>query len=417
MQIASNEAPMWVSDIFGLIKPVAAAVIGALAFVGYAPSPAAPLTYHGDPSVRGSVAEVTPVGAYSALHMRALLWLAKLPVTASTGARLYRVSYWSVTDGKPVLVSGLMGVPDRDPPRGTVVWMHGTHDSRTDSMTNPKSQEGMLVSVVFAGGDYLLLAPDLVGLGVSKDPQAYFYNPSTIDVTEDFLRAAQTVTKDLRRTWNPNLYLTGFSQGGHSAAILQRELEQHPNPAWRVKASAGVAGPYNLADISLPYAMNGHSPEDSAYLSTLALSYSTYYHQPLESVLTKPYAGTVERLFDGDHGVDEIQKAMPSNPRALFTPAFLAAFDAKAPNWFSSAWRDNQANAWAPKAPFRAYYGDNDVDVSPQDAKTFVAQAKSLGGDAEAISVGPYDHGGSALQAAPRIRQWFDTLSDGAGSR
>ena len=368
--------------------------------------------YHGDPAVRGSVVKVEPVGAYAAIQLRALLWLAKLQVPIARGIHLYRVSYWSATDGKPVLVSGLMSLPDAGDLRGTVIWMHGTTDDRRTSISTPSLQEGVSASAVFAGGGYLLLAPDLVGLGVSKGPQAYLYNPSTADVTRDFLRAAQTVSHDLGRTWNPNLYITGFSQGGQATAVLQRAFEQTPDPAARVRAAAGIAGAYNLADISLPFALKGGSQQDSVYLTLVGLSYAVHYHQPLDTLLTPAYAQLAQRLFDGDHA-DAIEKQMPANPRSLFTPAFLADFDGGRAHWFIAAARDNQAYAWAPKAPFHAYFGDKDVDVSPQDAKAFVAEANRRGGNAEAISVGPYDHGGSVLHAAPLIRVWFDQLSGG----
>ncbi|HXQ09746.1 MAG TPA: hypothetical protein VN805_01980 [Caulobacteraceae bacterium] len=370
----------------------------------------------GAPGARGSVAQIEPIGAYSALRLKVLLLAAGLQARVTKGTHLYRVSYWSVTDGAPVLVSGLMTVPDGVAPRGTVVWMHGTHDARADSLSNPGSEEGLLASALFAGGGYLVLAPDLVGLGVSKGPQAYFVNASTVDVTFDFLRAAKGASAQANRPWNANLYLTGFSEGGHAAALLQRALEQHPDPAWHVVAGAGIAGPYRLADISFPFALNGRSPGDSDYLATVSLSYATYYHRPLDSVLAQPYAQSVAQLFDGDHSLAEIAKAMPSNPRLLFTPEVLAAFDGKGSDWFVDALRANQIDHWAPRAPFRAYFGDNDVDVSPADAKALVADAKALGGEAEAISVGPYDHGGSALHAAPLIRQWFDQLSAGAAS-
>jgi len=362
---------------------------------------------------RGSVAKVEPIGAFSALHLKVLLLAVGIQAPVKHGIHLYRVSYWSVTDGAPVLVSGLMTVPDGKAPRGTVVWMHGTHDARADSLSNAGSEEATLASAVFAGGGYLLLAPDLVGLGVSKGPQAYFVNESTVDVTLDFLRAAKSASVQSGRPWNTNLYLTGFSQGAHAAALLQRTLEQHPDPAWHVVAGAGIAGPYRLGDISFPFALNGRSPGDADYLATVSLSYATYYHRPLESVLAEPYAQSVARLFDGDHSLAEIAKAMPANPRALFTPEVLAAFDGKDSDWFVDALRANQIDHWAPRAPFRAYFGDNDVDVSPADAKALAADAKALGGDAQAISVGPYDHGGSALHAAPLIRQWFDQLSGG----
>jgi hypothetical protein len=367
------------------------------------------------PGARGSVAQVEPIGDYSALKLRILLLAVGLHAPVTNGIHLYRVSYWSVSNGAPVLVSGLMTVPDGKAPRGTVIWMHGTHDVRADSLSNASSQEGALASAVFAGGGYLLLAPDLVGLGVSKGPQAYFVNASTIDVTLDFLRAAKSASAEAGRPWNPNLYLTGFSEGGHGAALLQRTLEQHPDPAWHVVAGAGIAGPYRLADISFPFALGGHSPQDSDYLATVALSYATFYHHPLESVLVEPYAQSVAQLFDGDHALAEIAKAMPSDPRMLFTPEVLAAFDGKGSDWFVDELRANQIDHWAPRAPFRAYYGDNDTDVSPADATALAADAKALGGDAQAISVGAYDHGGSALHAAPLVRQWFDQLSAGAG--
>ena len=392
---------------------------GALVLAGCAPSPAPRLDYHGDPNVRGSVAKVERIDGYSLLHMRGLLWLVKFPepVPISQGIALYRISYWSVTDGKAVLVSGLISVPGNGTPRGTVLWMHGTHDNRKDSVSYPGSSDGILPSGLFAGAGYVLLAPDLVGLGVSQEPQAYLYNPSTIDVTLDFLRAAQTVTKDFGLAWNSNLYLVGFSEGGHAAAVIQRELEQHSNPAWQIKASAGIAGPYKLADISFSFALHGQSPEDSLYMATVALSYATYYHQPLGSVLTERYAQIVPSLFDGDHALDDIRKVMPADPRSMFTTEFLEAFDRKAPNWFSTAWRDNQIDAWAPKAPFRAYFGEKDIDVSPLEAKTFVTEAKSLGGDAELVSVGPYDHNESVLHAAPLVRRWFDELTAAGAAR
>ncbi len=368
----------------------------------------------GAPGARGAVAQVEPIASYGALRLKVLLLAVGLHAQVSNGIHLYRLSYWSVSDGAPLLVSGLMTVPDGVAPRGVVIWMHGTHDARANSLSNPGSEEGLLASAVFAGGGYLLLAPDLVGLGVSKGPQTYFVNTSTVDVTLDLLRAAKGASAEAGRPWNASLYLTGFSEGGHAAALLQRTLEQHPDPAWHVVAGAGIAGPYRLADISFPFALNGRAPGDADYLATASLSYSTYYHRPLDSVLAQPYAESVARLFDGDHSLAEIAKAMPANPRALFTPEVLAAFDGKGSDWFVDELRANQIEHWAPRAPFRAYYGDNDVDVSPADAKALVADAKALGGDAEAISVGAYDHGGSALHATPLIREWFDQLSGGA---
>ncbi|HEY3947641.1 hypothetical protein [Phenylobacterium sp.] len=366
----------------------------------------------GDPQTPGSIAEVAFLAGYPKVLLQVLLGAARLPrpVSVRGGAELYRLSYWSRTNGTPALVSGLVAVPAHGAAQGTALWMHGTNTNRAGSISAPSLNEGITAAAVFAGGGYLMLAPDLLGLGVSRAVQAYYYNPSTIAVTLDFLTAARRFVAGLGRAWTPDLYIAGFSQGGHSSAVMHRELERRADPTLRVRASAPISGAYNLADISIPFAMRGRSVEDSTYLAAWALSYATYYRRPLAEVLQPRYAASVTRLLDGDHTAD-IKTALPATPRSLFTPEFLAAFDAGQPHWLMDGARANEAYAWAPRAPLRAHYGGRDVDVPAEDTLAFVAEAGRRGGLAEAVNVGPYDHNATVFHAAPAIRAWFDQLS------
>jgi len=371
--------------------------------------------YQNGPHTPGSVARVERVGWYPAIVIRALFWYASVPeaISVSDGVELYRVTYWSQVEGKNALLSGLLALPTSGNVRGTVLYMHGTKTNRADSPSNPtiQGQEALLISCAFAGGGYLVAAPDLSGLGISHAPQPYFINESTVEQSLDFLRAVQVVAKDMGRPWNPNLYVFGFSQGAQNAAVIQRELERHNDPAWKVRAAAGIAGPYAMADVTFPFALSGVAINDSVYLTNLALSYSAYYHQPLKSVMTPDMAARARKLFDGDHPVEELLSSMPRNPRKLFTARFLDDFDNKRPNWFIDAMRENESYAWAPVAPFRAYYGDKDVDAAPQNTIFFVRETTRRGGHVEAIDVGQEDHSGTAFHAVPKIRRWFDELS------
>ena len=386
------------------------AVGGAVGPVLAACSPRLP-AYRGDPATPGSVAGVEHLAGYPAFALRALLGYAKLPAPApvATGVDLYRITYWSTTAGAPVLVSGLMSVPQGGLPRGTVLWMHPTNAARSQSISRP-SLEGVSAAAIFAGGSYLLLAPDLVGLGVSHAPQAYLYSPSTIAVTLDFLNAARRVAADLGKIWRSELYIAGFSQGGHSTAVIHRELERRLDPAWQVKASAAIAGAYNLAGAVFPFALQGKSSRDTMYLGLLAISYATYDGHPLESVLAPATAPLMRRLLDGDHA-SEISAKAPADPRSIFTPQFLADFDAGRSNWFIAAMRANAADDWAPKAPLRAYVGDADLDAPPTDSRAFVAGSRKLGGRVQLVDVGGFDHVNTCYHALPRVRAWFDNLS------
>jgi hypothetical protein len=367
--------------------------------------------YRGGPATPGSVARVEHLAGYPAFMLRALLWYAKLPepVPVATGADLYRISYWSTTGGAPVLVSGLMGVPQGGQPRGTMLWMHPTNADRSQSISKP-SLEGVAAAAIFAGGGYLMLAPDLVGLGVSHAPQAYFHNPSTIAVTLDFLKAARQVATDIGKVWRPELYIAGFSQGGHGTAVIHRELERRSDPAWQVRASAAIAGAYDLAGVTIPFALQGKSSRDTMYLGLFAISYATYGGHPLESILAPATAPLMRRLLDGDHAAEIAAKA-PADPRSIFTPRLLADFDAGRPNWFTAALRANAADGWAPKALVRVYIGDADVDAPPADSRTFVAGSRTLGGNVQLVDVGPFDHVNTSYHAIPQARAWFDSLS------
>jgi hypothetical protein len=189
---------------------------------------------------------------------------------------------------------------------------------------------------------------------------------------------------------------------------VQRALETAPIPGVHVRAAAAIAGAYDLASISVPYAF---AHKHSLYLAYLAHSYAVQYQQPLDSLLVPAYAAKLPGLFDGDHGVDAIIAAIPEDPRALFRPDRLAEIMANRPNWFTLALAENEGYRWRPNAPLRLYFGSRDTDVSPRDSQNFHAAASLIGGNITLVPLGPYDHFESALRGVPMARLWFDELS------
>jgi hypothetical protein len=360
---------------------IASLVVGVTAFQALHQSEIAiPPAHVPEP---GGLVQVTHLGTYSAPLLDVLLWRADLPakVTILHGIDLYRLRY-RTTDytGHFTIVSGLLAVPQDTPPRGIVSYQHGTETNRSTSPSSPSLEEGVLGAAIFAGGGYLFVAPDDIGLGTSHAIDPYLHVPSEVHVTLDLLTAAQTVMQHLGIAWSPRLFLTGFSAGGHATLAVQRALD-------------------------------GHSTADSAHLADLAYTYATIYQHPLASVFQAAYAEHIPALFDGAHAIDQVIAALPQQPRELFTPAFLTQYANGAGNWFLTALAENQVDEWAPVAPVRLYYGDTDVDVTPQAALVAATHMQSLHGNVQAISLGHYDHNGSIYQAIPQIRTWFDTLS------
>jgi pimeloyl-ACP methyl ester carboxylesterase len=288
--------------------------------------------------------------------------------------------------------------------------LHGTSTERKSAPSTP-SLEGRLIAAGFAGGGYLLVAPDYIGLGISMALHPYLHVDSTVNSTVDLLRAAREFCRDEQIEWPKQLNLMGFSQGAHATLAVQRYLEAHPEPGLVVSAAAAVDGSYDLADIGFPLALAGGAPSHPVYLGYLINAYAAIYGRPINSLLKEPYTSRVPTLFDGSHGNDDVVAGLPRNPREMFTTEFLTGLDAGESNWFLDALAQNQVFQWSPSAPLRLYYGDLDLDVSPREAATAAADMRARGGNVESISVGAYNHEQAIFHAFARVRAWFDELN------
>lgn len=385
-----------------------------------------------DGRLPGEPASLEWIGDYAPGDFDALAFLGSAffePTRASSGARLYRLRFWTLDPaGEPALSSGLVAIPTGGVCRGSLVYLHGTIVDRKDSPSAPGFLEGVLVSMLYAGGGYLVLAPDYLGLGDSALVQPYLIAAAASGTSRDMLRAAARALPRAGAELPPNPFIVGYSQGGHSALALARELQEAGEPA---RAVATCAGAYALVppagfaggELCFENAYRGNKASHCVYLCCIAAAYSRWYGFPMEEVLRPQWAERARDALDGDHSMGAFaslfawnswgREILEERPSELFQPAFSAAFEA----WLRGAGdaprlvrllADNAVLGWKPKSPLRLYYGDKDLDVPPLES---VNAAAALGPRAEALSLGPVDHAGSILAVGKRIRDWFDSMS------
>lgn len=347
---------------------------------------------------------LTPVGGYSTLQSRGLLALAGVRgVPVRHGVDCWQVVYPSHDSaGAPIKLSGLLALPRGVSARGLVSWQHGTTTTRQD-VPSTLAAEGMAAAILFAGNGYATVAADYIGLGVSPLTHTYYAVDDTARAVIDLIDVARRV---------PGVpgappFLAGFSQGGHATLAVQQTLEAAGRP---VLGSAAVAGAFNLRTISFGEALKGRATQASLYLAYLARGMGARYGHPLETVMTGPMAALARKLFDQPHKPDEIIAALPKDPRALFDPGFLDAFDHGGQHWFLEAMAANEVSHFTPRAPVRLFHGADDIDVSPRESTVTAAMFQARGADALAVDLGPVDHGGSALKAAPAVLDWLGSL-------
>jgi len=353
---------------------------------------------------------VTPLRSISAVEGRVLVRLAglkDLPVAYAVDC--YRMEYPVVrANGEADTQSGLLALPRGVAPRRLISFQHGTSTTRTAVPSRPDGT-GLAAAVLFAGAGYALVAPDYPGLGRSRGRHPYYVadeiGPSVVGMIE----AAQRLDSRLRAP----VFLSGFSEGGWASLAALRLLEADGR---RVLGSAQVAGAYDLRRISLPAALRGGAPSHSLYLAYAAWGQAARYGRPLDSVLTSEHAALVARLFAGAKP-KEIVDALPPDPRRMFSPGFLQAFDHDEPHWFLESFAANSLIGVTPRAPVRLYYGSQDRDVVPEEALAASRAMRGRGADVVAVDVGPVGHDASMLAAAPRIRAWLGELEASEPSR
>jgi pimeloyl-ACP methyl ester carboxylesterase len=291
-----------------------------------------------------------------------------------------------------------------------MMYLHGTTNTRALSPSQPKRADGDTEAAVFGGNGYHVVLPDYIGLGVSHEPHPYIIAKPLVEDSIDMLKAVQQIAHDRKLNWSPNLYMMGFSQGGQVVAGVHRELDRRPLKGYRLKGSVGVAGPYELVKTSLPKATQSGCLKCIGYLAWGASAYAHYYGHPLSEAFKPTYVNVVPKLFDGSKTIWEIAAAAPAKPEDLFQPDFLQAMRTGGDNWFTKGLERNETYRWVPRAPFRLYTGEDDIDVTPESSRTFYNYAKARGGNISLHSLGPVDHMASiSLTYAPALK-WFEEL-------
>ncbi len=362
-----------------------------------------------------NVTKIEFLGEYSkadAIQFLGLINISSpIPVSTTCGFLLYRFHYKTHKfDNTEIIVSGLMGVPKSKNIKGLVSWQHGTNTYRAGSISTPSPDEGIGLAALFSANEYLLIAPDYIGLGASYEVHPYYHVKSTTNSVIDFIKVGEVVLNKLTGDTNHRLFLAGFSQGGGASVATQRALEISNPTNLQLVANAPIAGAYNLREVSVPYTLNHHTSNSLVYLGYLSNAYSLIYNQPLSTFIKEPYATNIPKWFDGSKDGQFMKDNLPPKVSDLFLDGFYNELNNNVSNWFTLALDENEMYLWQPINKIRFYYGLNDKDVIPQEAIGAYNYMKGLGGNVELNALGLFDHEESIIEALPQIQHWFNSL-------
>ncbi|HEY8539517.1 MAG TPA: prolyl oligopeptidase family serine peptidase [Steroidobacteraceae bacterium] len=266
------------------------------------------------------------------------------------GIDVHQLTYNTVDpQEQPTTASGALFIPTGSDAacqgaRPILAYAHGTQVEKAFNiadLSDSDNAEGLLMAVALAAQGYIVVAPNYAGFHTSTQPyHAYLNADQSAKDTADAIAAARSALPTSFAptvTDNGQLFLTGYSQGGHVAMATQRLLQQ---TGAAVTASAPMSGPYALsafADAVFQGRVVGSAPLFLAYLipgyqraygniySTPTEVFDARYASGIESLL--PTTGLRSELFSqGLLPRDQVFDSTPPDPAyAQYTPATTPA--------------------------------------------------------------------------------------------
>ncbi|PPK85990.1 putative secreted protein (Por secretion system target) [Neolewinella xylanilytica] len=348
-----------------------------------------------------------------------------LPITPQYDVINYKVLY-KTTDalGRPDTASGLLSLPaETSLAFPMTAYMHGTAVDETMVPSNPQTQERFLVYALATSG-YITVAPDYIGLGESDGFHPYVHAESESNSGRDLLLAARQFLDEEEIPYNDQLFVTGYSQGGHAAQALQRDLqEDEGNDSLNVTAGAHLSGPYSISEVMRLATLSNDRPTLPGYIVYTYVSYSNVYgiYDSLGQAFVSPYLEVIDsfdqQLIDGEHFNAQLDTLLVEREERLIDmfqdSVVQQIIDNDSESAIIQALRANDTYEWAPEVPTLLFYCTEDEQVPAQNAILADSVMRERGSTTVVLeSGGALDHGGCVEPAVTRALAFFETYAE-----
>jgi hypothetical protein len=361
---------------------------------------------------RGMVLSVSAPSSYTRATIGFIFSVAGIPIVPQYDVRSYTVVYETIDPvGARIRASGSLVLPvGLATPLALASYQHGTI-----AATNDAPGQELYAGVAFATTGYAAVVPNYLGLGpISAGLQPYHHARSEGTACVDLLRAARGVCTTQGQALNGQIFLAGYSHGGHATMALLRELELFHTNEFNVTACAAMAGAYDLSGVTAADILSNRAQPNPYYFALLLAAYQSVYHLApnLADLLAPPYDTTLPPLLRGNSTGSQINSAMPAVPTQILKPSYLAAFIANPNHPFHLALRDNDLYRWRPRSALRLYHCQGDQDVPFANSQVALESFHQLGASqVQLIDPQPTaDHGDCAYPSLLGAKAWFDTL-------
>lgn len=326
---------------------------------------------------------------------------------------MYKLTYSTIDgNGDATIASGALFLPQASGTFPMLSYHHGTLTQRTSVPTfaGSNATEAM-VGVLGASLGFISCLPDYIGLGVSMEVHPYLQSGLSASASIDMLLAVRNYCDQNDISYSKDLFICGYSEGGYVTMATQIELEKTYTTQFSLKASAPMAGPYDVETVAenLLSLQNYSSP---ALIGFLLYAYSEYYDQvSLSNVFNAPYAAQIPVLFDGNKDLATINASLSTNMQTLLNQSYVNDFKTNPSHALRLAFKENTLLNWNPKSPIRLYHSVED-EIVPYTMSVTTDQVLSpkSSSTVDLVTIQTGSHTVAAVPILLNAMEWFYTL-------
>ena len=304
---------------------------------------------------------------------------------------------------------------------------HGTIFTNAEAPSNLEVANGLpdytLAVLMSAYAGFASVMPDYVGYGSSNaSDHPYLLKELSAQNSLDMIKASMKYMEQNGVVLNYQLYVSGYSQGGHVAMALAQKIEKTTDMV-DLKGVAPMAGPYLISSFGDSVLASDANMSVPAFMGYIADSYSNYYDDiNLSYLLVDSKEAAFDGLFDGSNDITTIHTALGlplgAPTTALFDSTFVSDYESTPTHELRARFIENNVGAWAAKSKINLIHCDND-DVVPYAMSAGIEQILDSYG-AEDVTLTPIStvpagnvHSDCAIPAYQQALGWFDAIRQG----
>ncbi len=282
-------------------------------------------------------------------------------------------------NGNPVQLSGLLIIPENISGSSLSVpilaFQHATQLQSDKAPSKDWTDPQVLFGITYClTGGYAVVMADYPGLGDSTVFHPYVHRSLSYSVV-DIIRAARNYLGDSNSqnaTWNNQLFLMGYSEGGYITMAAAKEIQDNHGNEFTVNAVAPMAGPYYLSGAMRELMLQDLPYGDPYFLPYFILGYRSVYGDQYFSpsfAMKSPYDSTLPPLFDGTHDSATVNAAMPDVPRDILNDNYIGLLQ-NTDSELCGLLKENDLWNWTPSMPMKLFHDPEDDRVPYENSQT-----------------------------------------------